>query len=256
MINIFIKSIQSRSFFKKKFKALIQSRSSLEKKFKVSIQPRSSFKKNIMIALFLSALYLNAETYKDILAPGDRNIVAEWSTDDFKFFWNFGSFSGGVNFSLHNDYYFELQMSAGNLFLEHNYTHIGIEINPVQFMWYYIINDRQWIQNIHFLNVNVYWNPLHFENIILGPFIAINTLTQNNNNVFVWDHSIVSTGLRFFWGSPPEKDYRLSFQYIGAEIGYRNDASKHSFYVTVSIDMSIASIAFFISNFGIHYDNQ
>ncbi|MDR1411566.1 MAG: hypothetical protein LBI91_05135, partial [Spirochaetaceae bacterium] len=102
---------------------------------------------------------------------------------DFEFKLNYGSFGWGMNI-FSNEHNFELSASLLDIFVEHNKTNIGLEINPLKYIANYPINAQEWNQSLYFLNGNLYWNPFDIENIILGPFVSINYLSIKNWEAF------------------------------------------------------------------------
>ncbi|WP_461256441.1 hypothetical protein [Treponema sp. R80B11-R83G3] len=172
-----------------------------------------------------------------------------WGIDGFDVFWNAGSFSGEYNFLTNN---FETSMTIINFFLEHQNTHIGMEFNIVKLIWDYYRKEENWIQNLHLLNLNLYWNPLDFDKIILGPFVSMNYITQNNDGVFDWNYITFRSGLRFFWRSASHDYYKIFFQKIGMEAGYENKNGINGFYVNINIDASISLLASLLYLFGVY----
>jgi hypothetical protein len=153
--------------------------------------------------------------------------------DSFEFRLNYGNVTGGMNF-FSNEYDFEASISLINLFIRHSKTNIGFEVTPLKYIANYSVNMQKWNQNLYFLNGNLYWNPFNIENIILGPFVSINYLSVENWSEFNTNGYILSSGVRFLL-----KDWKQPFQIIGSEIGYRNISGKHSFYLNLSLDVTI-----------------
>jgi hypothetical protein len=172
-----------------------------------------------------------------------------WGINGFDIFWNPGSVAGGYNFSSYN---FEISATAVNFFLEHEYTHIGMEFNFAKIISIYDIKEQNWIQNVHFLNLNLYWNPFDFEKIIIGPFVAMNYITQNDDGIIDWSSIRINTGIRFFWRTNSHDYYKICFQKIGGEIGYKNNNGIDGLYFNINIDFTIAALAALFYVFGIN----
>jgi hypothetical protein len=157
--------------------------------------------------------------------------------NDFEFKFIFGAFGGGMNvFS--NEYDFEVSAGLLNFFVEHGRTNIGFELSPLNYKMNYSANTRKWKGDLYFLNGNLYWNPFAIKNIILGPFVSINYLSVDDSAKFNTDNYIFGSGLRFLLRTCLD-DGKYPFQIIGSEVGYRNLSGKHSFYFTVSLDITI-----------------
>jgi hypothetical protein len=166
----------------------------------------------------------------------------DWNIGGFDFFWNAGSVGGGLAGNSAS-YAFEVSASVSNVFFEHTGTHIGIELNLAKIFWYYAVTEQQWKQQVHFLNGTIYWNPLTFENIILGPCMAIHYLTQNNDGRFDGNGFLWSTGLRFFWRTRSHAYYKICFQKAGIEVGYGNNQGDHRFYGRITMDITVTLAA-------------
>ena len=172
-----------------------------------------------------------------------------WGINGFDIFWNAGSFSGEYNFLTNN---FETSMTIINLFMEHQITHIGMEFNFAKLIWDYYEREKNWIQNVHFLNLNLYWNPLDFDKMILGPFISMNYITQNNDGIIDWNYLTVRSGLRFFWRTDSHNYYKIFFQKVGMEVGYENKNGINGLYFNINIDASISLLASLLYLFGVY----
>jgi len=171
-----------------------------------------------------------------------------WGINGFDFFWNAGSFGGGYDF-LSNG--FELSITIGNFFLEHQITHIGMEFNILKLIWDYRKEISQ-IQNMHFLNLNLYWNPLNFDKMILGPFVSMNYITRNDEGIIDWNYMTVRSGLRFFWRTNSHNYYKIFFQKVGVEAGYENRNGINGLYLNINFDASISILAPLLYLFGIY----
>jgi hypothetical protein len=188
----------------------------------------------VVVFLFWTLVFLNSINAQEKVS---FNLV-----ENFDFFWNLGSLGGCVDFFAET-HDFELSISIFNLFFEHKGTHIGIEYSPVKIINYYLA-DGGWNGYFYFFNPNLYWNTFGFETIILGPFVSLNYIALNNTSAGIeWGNVLFNSGLRFFWRTGYGK-YRYFIQKIGAEMGYRNDAGDHNFYLTINIDLAIGVVGY------------
>ncbi|GHU03226.1 hypothetical protein FACS1894147_06780 [Spirochaetia bacterium] len=203
-------------------------------------------KKLIWIVICLAAICGNVHSEEEL-----PNYY--WGYKDFDFFWNSGSFGiGGDSHS--NTLNLDISMTVIDLFLEHEATRIGAEINILKILFQAYGKELTETPQVHFLNLKLYWNPFDFDKMILGPFAGINYITQTTNGSFAWDTVTFSTGLKFVWRTREDYYTKIFFQKVGAEIGYRYDQGINSFYFTVTCDAIIPGILMFFRGSGIFMD--
>jgi len=155
--------------------------------------------------------------------------------NSFDINWNIGQIGWETNIS-NNKTLNKWTVAFFNIFLENTETNLGFEFTLIKY-WNIYNQELSFNERLNFVNINVFWSPLGIENIILGPFTAINYLNLNNWSTFEYNNLIFSTGIRFLWYLNSE-NFGYRFQIIESEIGYKNIYGVNYFYFAIKIDLT------------------
>jgi hypothetical protein len=166
----------------------------------------------------------------------------------FDFSWNFGNMGVGLNYSASDDDNLELSVLLFNFTLEHKELNIGLELSPVKYRHLFEFqNETETKYNndeFSFINVNVYWDLIENNRMLLGPFVSMNYLFETSLNGINMNEYVFVAGLRFsFKFSVFQLDSyynRYNNQIFSTEIGYRNTHGNSKLYFSVSFDIIFA----------------
>jgi hypothetical protein len=173
--------------------------------------------------------------------------------DGFQFFehfeivWNVGSYNGVMvfplteDYHLTEDYYYEMQLSALDVSLEHKKTNIGVTWSLLKYRQTFLTDVMSNELAVFFINPALYWYFLDLKNIKLGAFVSVNYLNLDIDSsfneqaiIFGIDKPLLCSGIRFIWNTG-YRGFALSpIQRIGTDVGYRYFGG-HSLYFTVTL---------------------
>ena len=120
---------------------------------------------------------------------------------------------------------------------------LGISVSPLNFYMHFNNKDND---KVTFLNVSLFYNffKKDMEQIILGPFASVHTLSTNPTEFIEFRSGLVFSLRNFF--IPYQEDSIFNSDLLNIECGYKyNKNDKNGFYIHIGIDLVIAIRLFY-----------